>query len=208
MGILLIVLGVLVSFSEKNTTAIIPVVTSTPPVKEVRPEQVTLSGTYTDCLPRQDNFSAEPCRVGVKSYDASYYVLDYNLFTQAMPTFKNSDRLVISGLFTPIEMLSSDMWAGSIVRGILSVTDIKKEEALTPAVSKPAPKPATSKESASGKCYVGGCSGQICSSEQGMISTCEYTQQYACYKTAKCERQATGKCGWTKTSQLKTCLAL
>ncbi|MBX4198996.1 hypothetical protein KW800_01830 [Candidatus Parcubacteria bacterium] len=60
--------------------------------------------------------------------------------------------------------------------------------------------------STSGKCYVGGCSSQICSDEPNAVSTCEYTAAYACYKTAKCERQSTGKCGWTPSTALNMCL--
>jgi eight-cysteine-cluster-containing protein len=55
-------------------------------------------------------------------------------------------------------------------------------------------------------CFVGGCSGQICSDRQDIASTCEFREEYACYKTAKCERQAGGQCGWTETSELKMCL--
>lgn len=58
----------------------------------------------------------------------------------------------------------------------------------------------------SGGYFVGGCSSQLCSDEEGMVSTCEYRQEYACYKTAKCERQSNGKCGWTPTSELNLCL--
>lgn len=58
-------------------------------------------------------------------------------------------------------------------------------------------------------CVVGGCSGQICSdvSEGGMGSTCEWRDEYACYKKAKCERQLSGQCGWTETPELKSCLS-
>jgi eight-cysteine-cluster-containing protein len=56
-------------------------------------------------------------------------------------------------------------------------------------------------------CYVGGCSGQICSDQKDVLSTCEYRETYACYKTATCERQSNGKCGWTSTRELNTCLA-
>ena len=55
-------------------------------------------------------------------------------------------------------------------------------------------------------CYVSGCSGQICSEQQGAISTCEYKEEYACYKTARCERQTNGQCGWTQTPALAACL--
>jgi hypothetical protein len=58
-----------------------------------------------------------------------------------------------------------------------------------------------------GKCYIGGCSSQLCSDQPDMMSTCEYTAKYACYKTAKCERQQTGQCGWTPTAELNMCLA-
>lgn len=73
--------------------------------------------------------------------------------------------------------------------------EVKKREAYSPTTPAPV-----------GNCYVGGCSGQICSDEPGAISTCEYRAEYACYKTAKCERQASGRCGWTETSELKMCL--
>lgn len=57
------------------------------------------------------------------------------------------------------------------------------------------------------RCYVTGCSGQLCSSEQGMMSTCEYKEEYACYQRATCEVQAGGECGWTETSELSSCIA-
>jgi hypothetical protein len=60
-----------------------------------------------------------------------------------------------------------------------------------------------------GGCSVGGCSGQICADAAtagDMATTCEYRAEYACYKEAMCERQATGKCGWTDTSELRACI--
>jgi hypothetical protein len=58
-------------------------------------------------------------------------------------------------------------------------------------------------------CFVGGCSGELCleAKDSGMASTCEWKEEYACYKKTKCERQQTGKCGWTETSEFKSCLA-
>ncbi|MBA3392727.1 MAG: hypothetical protein H0T89_08790 [Deltaproteobacteria bacterium] len=61
---------------------------------------------------------------------------------------------------------------------------------------------------ASEGCFVGGCSSQICSDQEGVISTCEWRAEYACYQAATCERQATGECGWTPTPELNTCLAV
>ena len=59
---------------------------------------------------------------------------------------------------------------------------------------------------ATGECYVGGCSSQICSDEPGIVSTCIYSPSFACYKTATCERQTSGQCGWTETAELEMCL--
>jgi len=62
-------------------------------------------------------------------------------------------------------------------------------------------------EPTAGECFVGGCSGQVCSDQQGVITTCEWREEYACYQTATCERQADGGCGWTRTPELQACLA-
>ncbi len=55
-------------------------------------------------------------------------------------------------------------------------------------------------------CYIGGCAGEICSDEPGVMSPCLWKPEFACYKLARCERQADGKCGWTMTPELKRCL--
>ena len=56
------------------------------------------------------------------------------------------------------------------------------------------------------KCYVGGCSAQLCTDEEGVASTCEYRESYACYQNATCEVQPSGECGWTETAELTSCL--
>lgn len=58
-----------------------------------------------------------------------------------------------------------------------------------------------------GACYVGGCSSQLCTDDPAAMSTCEFREEYACYRTARCERQTNGSCGWTETSELQACLA-
>lgn len=57
-----------------------------------------------------------------------------------------------------------------------------------------------------GGCFVGGCSSQLCSDQEGMISTCEWREEYACYQQATCERQSNGDCGWTQDAELQACL--
>lgn len=58
-----------------------------------------------------------------------------------------------------------------------------------------------------GACYVGGCSGEVCSDQPNVASNCMYKSEFACYKKAStCERQTTGACGWTQTNALAVCL--
>lgn len=67
------------------------------------------------------------------------------------------------------------------------------------------PKPSPSQNN-TGSCYVGGCSSQLCSDKKDMVSTCEWRESYACFRTATCERQSDGQCGWTETPELKACI--
>lgn len=57
-----------------------------------------------------------------------------------------------------------------------------------------------------GECFIGGCSSQVCSDKPDVVSSCEYRSEYACYQKATCERQVSGKCGWTETADLTSCL--
>lgn len=65
------------------------------------------------------------------------------------------------------------------------------------------PLPTNNKKS--GECKITGCSGQICTEEE-VVTTCEYKEIYSCYKTATCEVQDNGECGWTMNDQLSRCL--
>ena len=55
-------------------------------------------------------------------------------------------------------------------------------------------------------CIKTGCSNEICA-EESVMSTCDYKPEYECYKKAKCERQPDGNCGFTKSPEVKSCLA-
>lgn len=58
------------------------------------------------------------------------------------------------------------------------------------------------------ECVVGGCSGELClePGNEEVVSICVYKEEYACLKESRCERQISGKCGWTETNAYKTCL--
>lgn len=71
----------------------------------------------------------------------------------------------------------------------------------------PTPKDPTKDDTVQKECFVSGCSGQLCTSKPGLASTCEWREEYACYKEATCEVQPSGQCGWTQTTELQACLA-
>jgi|GEM_PF-5153298 len=56
-------------------------------------------------------------------------------------------------------------------------------------------------------CVITGCSQHICSNEE-QISTCEWQDEYACYKQATCARTSDGLCGWQETPESKACKEL
>ncbi len=60
----------------------------------------------------------------------------------------------------------------------------------------------------SGDCQVGGCSAEVCgeAGDEPIASNCIYNPTFACYRAARCEKQANGLCGWTMTSDLSACL--
>lgn len=55
-----------------------------------------------------------------------------------------------------------------------------------------------------GECRPTGCSSHVCASEE-VVATCEWKEEYACYRLAVCERQESGECGWTMTRESAQC---
>lgn len=70
------------------------------------------------------------------------------------------------------------------------------------------PLPTPEENPAGQGCVITGCNGEICQGEndEPVYSTCVYKDEYSCYQSASCEKQKNGKCGWTQTTELKTCL--
>lgn len=58
-------------------------------------------------------------------------------------------------------------------------------------------------------CVVTGCSSQLCVDARvaPVYTTCEWREEYACYRDVACERQPTGECGFSPTDTLIACLA-
>ncbi len=105
-----------------------------------------------------------------------------------------------------ISMISIGIVAVLVVVGVF-VRDVPRQKALSTATASfsIAPHPSPTVSSISGACVVSGCSSQVCSDDV-VITTCEWRQDFICYRNAKCERQSDGRCGWTQTPELTSCL--
>jgi len=57
-------------------------------------------------------------------------------------------------------------------------------------------------------CRRTGCGDELCvdPSRGDMMGICVARPEHACYRSATCERQADGDCGWTQTPELRACL--
>lgn len=58
------------------------------------------------------------------------------------------------------------------------------------------------------ECAIGGCNGELCtkSGQEDSTSVCVYKPEFDCYKKAACEPQQDGRCGWTITSEVQSCI--
>ncbi len=56
-------------------------------------------------------------------------------------------------------------------------------------------------------CFKAGCSSQLCvpESEKGVITTCEYKEEYGCLQKTSCGC-ADGKCAWEQNRQYLDCM--
>lgn len=60
---------------------------------------------------------------------------------------------------------------------------------------------------AAGPCKIAGCSSELCvGPDDPSLSPCIFRPEYACYRDATCELQGDGRCGWTQTPELSTCI--
>ena len=84
------------------------------------PRQITLEGEVV-CLPHKDTTGPQTleCSIGIKDAGGDYYSLDTDSLS-SLPEYKNGDKIRGTGLYTPIENLSSDHWQKYNVKGIFS----------------------------------------------------------------------------------------
>lgn len=114
------------------------------------------------------------------------------------------------GIFLLLIALTATLWWSPNATPINPVVTPAEEPATTlPVVattSSPVVVPSAELDITPVKpCVISGCSGQICGESQ-MMSSCEYREIYQCYKSARCERNTQGICGWVEDDTLRSCL--
>ncbi len=104
------------------------------PNDEFVPQRMTLSGRFI-CLPHKDlsGPQTDECAFGLAADNGFNYAVDFALMSQIPPQVSVGDRFTASGVFVPIERLSTDHWRKYDMVGIFSVTDsvIKTQTAST-----------------------------------------------------------------------------
>ena len=55
-------------------------------------------------------------------------------------------------------------------------------------------------------CRRTGCGQELCE-DKDVMTPCRHEKSFECYANARCERQASGVCGYTLTPAVKKCLA-
>jgi hypothetical protein len=94
------------------------------------PRPVTTLQGKTVCLPHKDTSGPVTleCAIGLQAVSGDYYVLDLANRNPEGPEdlFSVEGEVQVTGTFTPIELLSTDMWRKYDVVGVLSVTDVEE----------------------------------------------------------------------------------
>jgi hypothetical protein len=82
----------------------------------------TLTGTYL-CLPHSDTSGPQTleCALGLQIDAGDYYALDFNASPTTPATLATGSKITVTGIVTPVEMLSSDHWRKYPIKGIFSV---------------------------------------------------------------------------------------
>lgn len=125
IGVTLILFGIFAFANQQNQKTPENKITITPTPTIDTPQKVTLKGEVV-CLPHKDTSGPQTleCAFGLKADDGNYYALDAG--SQVPPPYNTGEHIQASGIFTPIERLSTDHWQKYNVKGIFSITDSVK----------------------------------------------------------------------------------
>lgn len=117
--VILLTLGGLVVWNSPTTPS--APITETP-ISAVK----TVNGVFT-CLPHRDTSGPQTmeCAFGLRSEDGSHYALDWGDSATSAFDLPMDRKFSVTGLFVPIEALSTDYWQRYAVRGIIKVASYK-----------------------------------------------------------------------------------
>lgn len=97
------------------------------PPTEVNDQTITIVGTQV-CLPHKDTSGPQTleCALGLKdSVAGDYYALDLSAYSEIDSNDYGMDQeIVVSGAFTPVEVLSDDHWQIYNMKGIIRVSNM------------------------------------------------------------------------------------
>jgi hypothetical protein len=96
------------------------------PSETVRSTTVSVDGVSA-CLPhRGDGPHTMECALGLKIDESTYYALDTRqLNSDSLLGVEAATQIHVTGLYTPIEMLSSNQWQKYAIKGIISADSVK-----------------------------------------------------------------------------------
>lgn len=110
-----------------TSTSNLPAPASSTIDKPALPNEIVVDGLYV-CLPKKtDGPSTEECRLGIMTDEGIYYSLDTNRLPSYIE-YPTGTRLHLEGIFTPIEMISSNLGKIYDIKGIITVLKVNEDE--------------------------------------------------------------------------------
>ena len=89
-------------------------------------DRITVEGTLV-CLPSTAEIATTECTYGIMTPENKYYGLNFDLLS-TFPDVGESDLIFsASGLFVPLEQISTGNWNTYPIEGVISVTEISEE---------------------------------------------------------------------------------
>ncbi len=97
----------------------------------------TVVGTFA-CLPHKgDGPHTMECAYGMKGENGSFYALDWSATPVSAFDLPMDRKYSVTGLYVPVEMLSSDHWKAYDIKGIIKVSEYTEIASDIPAMNVP-----------------------------------------------------------------------
>jgi len=88
---------------------------------------ITVTGEMV-CLPHKDlsGPQTDECAIGLKTDQQEYFALDFSSASMNTKSLVKGEKVTVSGIFVPIDQISSNHWEVYPIKGILSVTEFSR----------------------------------------------------------------------------------